>query len=155
MPAEIACSSSHKNDASIRKCEPWCDSEQSGRHCSWCKCKGCGICRRSQPSPLVLASAAHDRNGVAAKRHTGTCQSGSRSRPLSTQPPLGMGTAGMSATACNKLAAAVHTYLSSGGAAIDTSLTYCGFGGRKHYALEQIARGLEAARVPRHCVWLT
>ena len=61
MPAEIACSSSHKNDASIRKCEPWCDSEQSGRHCSWCKCKGCGICRRSQPSPLVLASAAHDR----------------------------------------------------------------------------------------------
>ena len=83
MPAEIACSSSHENDASIRKCEPWCDSEQSGRHCSWCKCKGCGICRRSQPSPLVLASAAHDRNGVAAKRHTGTCQSGSRSRACS------------------------------------------------------------------------
>ena len=69
--AEIACSSSHKNDASIRKCEPWCDSEQSGRHCSWCKCKGCGICRRSQPSPLVLASAAHDRTNRSSSNSIG------------------------------------------------------------------------------------
>ena len=81
--------------------------------------------------------------------------SNGRGRPLTVLPRLGMGTGAMSAVACDKLAAAVETFVRGGGTSIDTALTYCGFGGREHYAIQQIARGLKAAGVPRHCMWLT
>ena len=153
MPADVACTSNHRNDAQLRKCDSWCDLSLSRRHCSWCKCRGCSGCRDSKP-PLL--STAHDRKALVRTRRTdGACMSNGRGHPLAVLPRLGMGTAATSAAACDKLAAAVETFVRGGGASIDTALTYCGFGGRQHYALQQIARGLKAAGVPRHCVWLT
>ena len=74
--------------------------------------------------------------------------SNGRGLPLPVLPRLGMGTGAMSAVACDKLAAAVETFVRGGGTSIDTALTYCGFGGREHYAIRQIARGLKASEQP-------
>lgn len=75
--------------------------------------------------------------------------------PVATLPRMGLGTAASSAASCDKLAVAVETYVRRGGSAIDTAFTYCGFGGRKHFALDQIAKGLTAAGAARQQIWLT
>ena len=150
MPPGVACTSTHRNDAPVAQCDSWCDLRSSRRHCSWCKCRGCSGCRDSKPPP-----PSTEQQALVTRRTGGACMSNGRGLPLPVLPRLGMGTGAMSAVACDKLAAAVETFVRGGGTSIDTALTYCGFGGREHYAIRQIARGLKAAGVPRHCMWLT
>ena len=47
--ASQSCASTHAHDADTLECEEWCDTSNLAKHCSFCKCGACAMCRPPAP----------------------------------------------------------------------------------------------------------